>query len=324
MLRRLPVCERETSEVFFWYFFNSPCFFALKTANESRPLEVVRPAVTRHRRSWTERGFLDFGKEEVWCINTIMLSWNEAFRTRLKKEPATRIFNQHYHIIFQPFSIYSIKEAKCAKATSTFWRNVRKNVVGRAWFKKNWTILAVSHYQWGFRWSISSCELNKTQWKPLEEKKKKHFRAIFLEAMHLEKMHHNFKKEQVCQSLCHKRRHRKTKLKWKKKIRSRQSHCHWVRRTCNARERKHRLGEQQQQKKKKMAMTMEEKDVKLTPLWIFPNTVSYRTPSLGIECFWQQKPRLWCDRGEKSKGGHLVVLLFAGGGREAAAAGLEG
>lgn len=36
-----------------------------------------------------------------------------------------------------------------------------------------------------------------------------------------------------------------------KKIRSRQSHCHWVRRTCNARERKHRLGEQQQQQKKK-------------------------------------------------------------------------
>lgn len=34
--------------------------------------------------------------------------------------------------------------------------------------------------------------------------------------MHLEKMHHNLKKEQVCQSLCHKRRHRKTKLKWKK------------------------------------------------------------------------------------------------------------
>lgn len=138
------LCARE-KQVSFLVFFQFS--FALKTANESRPLEVVRPAVTRHRRSWTERDFLDFGKEEVRCINTIMLSWIEAFKTRLKKEPATRIFNQHYHIIFQTFSIYSIKEAKCAKATSTFWRNVRKNVVGCAWFKKNLTILAVSHYQ---------------------------------------------------------------------------------------------------------------------------------------------------------------------------------
>lgn len=50
---------------------------------------------------------------------------------------------------------------------------------------------------------------------------------------------------------------------------------------------KHRLGEQQQQKKKDMVMMMvvEKEDIKLTPLWIFPNTVSYCTPFLSIKCF---------------------------------------
>lgn len=121
------VCVRERNKwVFFWVFFQFSLF--LCTQNCKRKSSTwSRPARCNSAQgSWTERGFLDFGKEEVRCINTIMLSWNEAFRTRLKKEPATRIFNQHYHIIFQPFSIYSIKEAKCAKATSTFWRNVRK------------------------------------------------------------------------------------------------------------------------------------------------------------------------------------------------------
>lgn len=75
------------------------------------------------------RDFLCFGKEEVQCINTIILSWNETFKKQLKKEPTARILNHHYHIIFQTFSIYSTKEAKCGKAALTFGRNVRNKSV---------------------------------------------------------------------------------------------------------------------------------------------------------------------------------------------------
>lgn len=69
--------------------------------------------------------------------------------------------------------------------------------------------------------------------------------------------------------------------------------------TCDAKEREGGMRDR-----------MMEEDVKLTPLWIFPNTVYYNTVSLNKVCVWKWNQDKRCDREEKSKGSHDLFLVI--------------
>lgn len=104
---------------------------------------------------------------------------------------------------------------------------------------------------------------------------------------------------------CHKRWHRNTKLTVERtffyKQGSRQRHSNWFTMTCDSKEREGGMRDR-----------MMEEDVKLTPLWIFPNTVYYNTVSLNKVCVWKWNQDKKCDREEKSKGSHdlFSVICF--------------